>query len=59
MRNHSHTPQACSEAWNLKENTVLRRVKRAMLRAIGGEKLKDKKNTDELMNMPILEETRL
>ena len=48
-----------SETWCLKESEVaiLRRTERAMVRAMCGVKLMDKKKTKDLMNMLGLEET--
>ena len=48
-----------SETWCLRENEVaiLRRTERAMIRAMCGVKLMDKKNTEELMVMLKLKET--
>ena len=47
-----------SETWCLRENEVaiLRRTERAMIRAMYGLKLMDKKNTEELMVMLGLKE---
>ena len=48
-----------SETWCLRENEVaiLRRTEKAMIRAMCGVKLMDKKNTEELMGMLGLKET--
>ena len=48
-----------SETWCLRENELemLKRTERAMVRAMCGVKLMDKKNSDALMNMLGLEET--
>ena len=48
-----------SETWCLRENemAILRRTERAMVRAMCGVKLMDKKNTEELMCMLGIEET--
>ena len=48
-----------SETWCLKENemAILRRAERAMVRAMCGVKLMDKKNTEELMDVLGLKET--
>ena len=42
-----------SEAWCLreKEMTILRRTERAMIQAMCGVKLLDRRNSDELMDM--------
>ena len=48
-----------SETWCLRENemAILRRTERAMVRAMCGVKLMDKRNTEELMDMLGLKET--
>ena len=48
-----------SETWCLRKNEmiVLRRTERAMVRSMGGVKLVDGKNTEELMKMLGLKET--
>jgi len=48
-----------SETWCLgeKELSILRRTERAMVRAMCGMKLMDRKSTDELMDMLGLNET--
>ena len=48
-----------SETWCLKENemAVLRRTERAMVRAMCGAKLMEKKRTEDLMEMLRLKET--
>ena len=48
-----------SEAWCLKENqeAILRRTKRAMVRAMCGQKVVDRKTTEEQMDMLGLKET--
>ena len=48
-----------SETWCLKENemVVLRRTERAMVRAMCGAKLMEKKRTEDLMEMLGLKET--
>ena len=48
-----------SEVWCSKENekAILRRTKRAMVRAKCGQKIVDKKTTEEQMNMLGLKET--
>ena len=48
-----------SERWCLRENemAVLRRTKRAMVRAMCGAKLMEKKRTEDLMEMLGLKET--
>ena len=49
-----------SETWCLRENEVaiLRRTERAMIRAMCGVKLMDKKNTEESIVMLGLKETK-
>ena len=48
-----------SETWCLKENekAILRRMKRAMVRAMCGQKVGDRKTTEEQMDMLGLKET--
>ena len=48
-----------SETWCLKENekAILRRTERAMVRAMGGQKVVDRKTTEEQMDMLGLKET--
>ena len=48
-----------SETWCLKENemAILKRIERAMVRAMDGVKLMDKKKTEDLMEMLGLEKT--
>ena len=48
-----------SEAWRLKENekAILRRTERAMVRAMCGQIVVDRKTTEEQMNMLGLKET--
>ena len=48
-----------SETWYLKENeiTILRRTERAMVRAICGQKVVDRKTTEEQMDILGLKET--
>ena len=50
-----------SEVWCSKENekAILRRTKRAMVRAKCGQKIVDKKTTEEQMNMLGLKETTI
>ena len=47
-----------SDAWCLKENkkAILRRTERAMVRAMCGQKVVDRKTTEEHMDMLVLEE---
>ena len=49
-----------SETWSLRENEVaiFRRIERAMIRAMCGVKLMDKKNTEESIVMLGLKETK-
>ena len=49
-----------SEAWCLKKNekAILRRTERAMVRAVCGQKVVDRKTTEEQMSMLGLKETR-
>ena len=48
-----------SETWCLRENemTILRRIEKAMVRAMCGAKLMEKKRTEDLMEMLGLKET--
>ena len=48
-----------SETWCLKENekAILRRTERAMVRAMCGQKVVDRKTTEEQMDMLGLKET--
>ena len=48
-----------SETWCLRENetAILRRIKRAMVRAMCGAKLMEKKRTEDLIEMLGLKET--
>ena len=48
-----------SETWCLKENenAILRRTERAMVRAMGSQKVVDRKTTEEQMDMLELKET--
>ena len=48
-----------SETWCLKENgkAILRRTERAMMRAMCGQKVVDRKKTEEQMDMMRLKET--
>ena len=48
-----------SETWCLRENemAILRRTERAMMRAMCGAKLMEKKRTEVLMEMLVLKET--